>query len=338
VIGAKVKFEGFMKVYKIEEGDEQNQPIPELAVGEKLDLKSLDKEQKFTLPPARFTEASLIKELEKRGIGRPSTYAPTISTILDRGYVEKAEGKLVPKEIGEIVTDLLVEHFPEIVDYEFTAKMEEELDQIGEGKIKWQEVMKEFYEPFSKNLAAKTKEVSKKEITEEKTDKKCPKCGKEMIIKLGRYGKFYACSGFPECKHTEPMANDFSQQPQVSEAIKKKLTEEKCSKCGKELTIKEGRYGKFLACSGYPECKYTKNIAIESKVKCPNCGSALAQKRTKKGKMFWGCTGYPKCKTAFWDEPQEEKCPKCQSLLTKNPKTGLIKCSSCEYRASALEK
>jgi len=318
--GLKMRFDGFLKIYQTEE-IRKDQFLPELKKNEKLDLKKLEKNQRFTEPPSRYSEATLIRELEKRGIGRPSTYAPTLSTIIDRGYVEKTQGKLTAKEIGEIVTDLLVKHFPEIVDYNFTAKMEEDLDQIALGRREWQKVISEFYEPFSKELIAKSKEVSKQEITEEETDKKCPKCGKNLKIKLGRYGKFLACSGFPECKYTAP----------ILENLPASLSREKCPKCDKKMLIKEGKFGPFLACEGYPKCKFTKNLEVVAKIKCPNCGGKIVRKTTRKGRVFWGCVNFPKCKTAYWDEPLEKKCPKCGGVLTLNEKTKLLKCSGCSY-------
>ena len=327
--GMRLNFDGFLKLFSVkEETEEQN--LPKLTKGDLLTFKSLEKEQKFTEPPARYTEGSLIKELEKKGIGRPSTYAPTLSTIIDRGYIEKIEGKLIPKEVGIIVSGVLVEHFPEIVDYEFTSKMEEELDKIAEGDLSWQKTLEKFYTPFSKNLTIKNKEVEKQNFVE-KTDQKCPDCKKNLNIKIGRYGKFLACSGYPDCKYTSPIIKgsiDEAHQKEVAE----KISKEKCAKCGKDMSLKEGKFGTFLACSGYPECKYTKSIEIAAKVKCPECGSDLLQRRTRKGRMFWGCKGYPKCKTAFWNEPQKETCPECKSLLTLNSKTKEIKCSKCEYR------
>lgn len=317
--GLKMTFDGFLRVYQ---NNNKETILPSLKVGDKLNLDKLEKNQHFTEPPARFTEAGLIKELEKRGIGRPSTYAPTLGTIMDRGYVEKKEGKLFPLEIGTIVNDVLVKHFPEVVDFDFTANMEKELDEIAEGKLGWQKVIGEFYQPFAQNLKTKSKEVSKQELTEEESDEDCPKCGKKLKIKLGRFGKFLACSGFPECKFTKPM---------VAENAKPvKISEEKCPKCKKDMILKEGRFGQFLACSGYPECKFTKNIEISSEVPCPNCGGKLLQKKTRKGRTFWGCGSYPKCKTAFWNEPLKEKCPQCQSLLLKGK--NIVKCSQCEYK------
>jgi len=331
-IGAILKFDGFLKIIgKSNGGDEKiiGQPLPELKKDEVLDLKSLDKIQHFTEPPPRYTEGTLIRELEKRGIGRPSTYAPTISTIVERGYVEKVQGKFEPKEMGEIVNDLLVEHFSQITDFDFTAKMEENLDEIALGKLPWRKVLAEFYDPFAKNLSAKMKEVSKRKVTEEEIDEKCPDCGKNLKIKLGRYGKFLACSGFPACKFTKPylLAEGHPDQKIISKQV-----EEKCSKCGSKLLLKEGKFGTFLACSGYPKCKFTKNIEISAKVKCPSCGSKLLKKNTRKGKIFWGCANFPKCKTAFWNEPQKETCPKCNGLTTLNHNTKVLKCSQCDYK------
>ncbi|MFA6492982.1 MAG: type I DNA topoisomerase [Patescibacteria group bacterium] len=327
--GLKVQFDGFLKVYNKVETKENT--LPELKIGDKLDLEKIEKLQHFTEPPARFTEASLIKELEKKGIGRPSTYAPTLSTIIDRGYVEKNEGKLSPKEIGEVVNDVLVEHFPEVVDYDFTARMEEELDEIAEGKLKWEKAINDFYEPFSNNLKTKTKEVEKKDLSEE-SDEDCPKCGKKLKIKLGRFGKFLACSSFPECKFTKPLG-----QIGISDEKKAQLAEEKCPKCGKEMTFKEGKFGQFLACSGYPECKTTKNIEIVAAAPCPNCGGKLLRKNTRKRKVFWGCGNYPKCKTAFWEEPTDQKCQKCGSIILKD-RNGKLKCSQCDVKEKKVLK
>jgi len=326
-IGSKMQFDGFLKVYGYQDDEnESEKTIPKLSVKEMLDLKKLEKAQSFTEPPSRYSEGTLVRELEKRGIGRPSTYVPTLATIIDRGYVEKIQGKLLPKEIGEIVNDLLVKHFPQVVDYQFTYKMEAELDEIAEGRLKWQKVIGEFYEPFAKDLVRKTQEVSKKEITEEESDKNCPKCGQKLKIKLGRYGKFLACSGFPDCKHTEPLLEKMAMPPS-------QLSGGKCPKCAKKLIVKEGKFGTFLACEGYPGCKFTKNIEIAAKVPCPTCGNKLLRKRTRKGRIFWGCANYPTCKTAYWDEPQEKTCPKCKSVLTLNSKLKILKCSQCDYRS-----
>jgi len=322
--GSEVKFDGFLKLYRPSSKEENT--LPALEEGEIVKLEKLEKTEHFTEPPGRYSEATLIKELEKRGIGRPSTYAPTLSTIMERGYVEKVQGKLIPQEMGEIVSDLLVQHFPEIVDYDFTAKMEEELDEIAEGKLKWRQVLADFYQPFAQNLKAKTEEVSRKEITEEKTDEKCPECGQPLKIKLGRYGKFLACSGFPKCKYTRPIVD-------LEKKGKSPEVKEKCPKCQKNLILKEGKFGPFLACEGYPSCKYTRNLEIAAQVPCPVCGGKILRRTTRKGKTFWGCGNFPRCKKAFWEEPIAQKCPACQGILLKSK--NMLKCSQCDWKENA---
>lgn len=278
--GSILKFDGFLKVCQMKYEESE---LPELQDQEILDLVRLIPSQHFTQPPPRYSEATLIKELEKNGIGRPSTYAPIISTVQNRNYVTKNEQKkFVPTEIGIAVNDLLVEHFPKIVDIGFTAAMEEDLDEIAAGKEKWVPVIKNFYEPFAENLAKKYEQVEKKTPAEE-TDKICPKCGKNLLIRFGRFGKFYACSGFPECRHTEPLL--------------KKQTD--------------------------------LNIA------CPKCGEgSITEKRTRKGKFFYGCNKYPACEFALWDKPTGEKCQKCESMLvekfTKRNESPQVKCSNKE--------
>lgn len=324
--GRSLVFDGFMKVMPIVE--DQFVELPKLAEKEPVTLKKLDGVQHFTEPPGRYSEASLVRELEKRGIGRPSTYAPIMSTIVDRGYVTKQTSRFFPTEVAEIVVDLLVENFPNIVDYNFTAEMEDELDDIAEGTRKLEPVLREFYEPFAKLLSEKEKSVDKKAIVEEKTDKICPDCGKPVVLKLGRYGKFYSCSGFPDCKYTAPYLDDKFTKEEEKEIVEE--TKEKCPKDGGALVVKQGRFGTFLACSNYPNCKFTKAIVIGSSVPCPNCGKELIRRTTRRGKVFWGCSGYPDCKTAYWDEPLSEKCPKCGNILL-NKKSGVV-CSQCDFK------
>ncbi len=320
-IGSTIKFDGFLNIYPAKM---ENAILPALKEKQNLNFKELKPEQHFTQPPARYSEASLVKALEEYGIGRPSTYAPTISTIIAREYVEKDESKkLFPTEIGKLVNDVLVEHFSKIMDYKFTAKIEEDLDEIAEGRKQWVPVIQEFYEPFADNLKNKETEVNKKDLTEQKTDEICEKCGKPMIIKLGRFGKFLACSNYPECKNTKQMGSDGKPE-------KPEETDEICEKCGAKMIIKTGRYGKFLACSAYPECKNIKNLDKDGKkksdpvpvgVKCPDCGSDIVEKRSRYGKIFYGCVGYPKCKFALWNKPTGEKCKKCGSMMvTKTTK------------------
>jgi len=303
--GTVIKFDGFLKIYPASATESY---LPRLKKNEILKLVQLTPEQHFTEPPARYNEASLVRVLEKYGIGRPSTYAPIISTIQDRGYVRKIEKKFHPQQIGIVVNDLLVKHFPKIVDIHFTAKIENELDEIANQKKEWVPVVREVYDPFIKNLKTKEMEISKKEITEQKTNKKCAKCGKEMVIKLGRFGKFLACTGYPECRYTEPLGEE--------KILAKELSGEKCEKCGKEMVVRQGRFGPFLACSGYPECKNIKPIEKKTGVACPQCEKGeIVEKRSKRGRTFYACNQYPKCKFALWSKPTGKKCERCDSLM-----------------------
>lgn len=329
--GEVIRKPGFMKAY-IEGSDDAEEVIsskdiilPDMKEGEKCDLEKVNAEQKFTQPPPRYTEASLVKKLESEGIGRPSTYAPTISTIISRGYIEKQQDKkLYPMEIGTIVNDFLVKHFPDIMDYQFTARMEDKLDDIAEGKEKWQPIIEEFYDPFEKNIEKKKKEVKKSDVINEKTDEKCDVCGAPMVVKLGKNGKFLSCSKYPECKNARPMKEDLEKEKE----LQKQFKDEKCDKCGSPMIVKNGRFGEFLACSDYPKCKTTRPLSHALKVKCPECGSDIVEKRTRRGKVFYGCTGYPKCKFATWKKPVEDKCPVCGGLQVQQKKN-LLKCEQC---------
>jgi len=328
--GEVIKKAGFMKAYvegtdDVEEAmSEKDIILPAMTEGEECDLKKVNAEQKFTQPPARYTEASLVKKLESEGIGRPSTYAPTISTIITRGYIEKKQDKkLYPMEIGLIVNDFLVKHFPDIVDYQFTAKMEENLDDIAEGKTQWQPIIREFYEPFEKTVELKKKEIKKSDVISEKTDEKC-KFGHPMMVKLGKNGKFLSCSKYPECKDARPMKEDAEKEKK----LQKEFRDEKCNKCGSPMIVKNGRFGEFLACSDYPKCHTTRPLSHALKVKCPECGSDIVEKRTKRGKVFYGCSNYPECKFATWKKPVEDKCPVCGGLQVQ-AKKNLVKCEKC---------
>lgn len=304
--GLTIKFEGFLKVYHSQ--TEEN-ILPEIEKNEDLEVLEINPFQHFTQPPARYTEASLIKILEEYGIGRPSTYAPTLDTIQKRNYVKKEEDKkLHPTEIGIMVNDILVQHFNNIVDYQFTARMENDLDEVADGEKKWQPLIKEFYFPFKENLEKKDRELNKKELTEEKTSEVCSKCGSPMVIKMGRFGKFMACSNYPECKNTKPMPGE--EGGDETEKI-----DEKCPECGSELVVKHGRFGKFIGCSNYPKCKYIKKQTVSTGIKCPECKEGeIIEKKSRKGK-FYACSRYPDCKFALWYKPTGEKCPKCGSLL-----------------------
>lgn len=318
--GSIIVFDGFMKVYK----GAKETLLPKLENGDKAETVSVTPNQHFTEPPPRYSDATLVKAMEEFGIGRPSTYAPTIATIINRGYVDRDESKkLFPTPVAGTVTDLLIEHFPNIVDYQFTAKMENELDEIAEGKLKWIPVLQAFYGPFSTTLKEKEGEIAKTKKEEIATDEVCEKCGKPMVIKFGRFGKFLACTGFPECRNTKPLKQD-------SEKMEVMTTDEKCPTCGAPMVIKQGRYGSFLSCSRYPDCKTIKSLAKGTGVTCPECGQGeLVEKRSKRGKVFYSCNRYPECKFALWNKPTGEKCPKCGSLLTYAAK-GKIKCSNKE--------
>ncbi|MBX4188223.1 MAG: type I DNA topoisomerase [Candidatus Doudnabacteria bacterium] len=326
--GQVIKFDGFMKVYLEGTDDEEQEEegiLPELVKGDEPKVLRVEPKQHFTQPPPRYSDATLIKALEEHGIGRPSTYAPTISTIQDRGYVEKIDKKFHPTEIGFIVNDILVEHFPEIVNLQFTAKMEDELDEIAHGEKEWVPVIKTFYGPFHENLKAKEKSVEKHV---EQLEEKCPTCGNPLIIKFGRFGKFVACSTYPDCKFTRPMPDE---QKVIDEN-----SGEVCEKCGKPMVVKFGRFGSFLGCSGYPECKNIKKILKGTGVKCPKCGEGEILERKSKRGIFYSCSKYPECKFILPTKPTGEKCPKCDSLLIY-AKDGVIKCSSkeCDFEKEA---
>ncbi|TAK95325.1 type I DNA topoisomerase [Patescibacteria group bacterium] len=319
--GSTIKFEGYLKVYAGANPD-QEFLLPPLKEKDPLGLVSVASEQKFSSPPPRYTEASLVKILEEKGIGRPSTYAPTIATITERNYVEKNEDKkIVPLEIGILVNDLIVENFPQIVDLTFTASMEEDFDTIAEGKKQWVPVIRDFYGPFHKNLAAKTKSVKREDVLE-KLDKPCPDCGGDLIVKFGRFGKFIACANFPNCKYTEKTAEEKKVDEENSGVV--------CDKCGAPMVVKRGRFGAFLGCSKYPDCKGIKRIEKSTGIKCPKCSKGeISERKSKRGKLFYGCTAYPNCDFALWSKPTGEKCPKCQSLLVFAAK-GKINCSNKE--------
>jgi DNA topoisomerase-1 len=318
--GQTIKFPGFMKLYMEGRDDEEDEKedkehlLPKMEKGDNPDLKEIIPTQHFTKPPARFTEATLVKKLEAEGIGRPSTFAPTISTIQTRGYIEKEAKQLRPTDIGMLVNDFLVEHFPTIMEYAFTVKMEEMLDQIAEGRESWKEEIKDFYTPFHAQVEDKMKSIKKEDVVKEETDEICEKCQKPMMVKYGRYGKFLSCTGFPECKNAKPMAGDeppkpTEEQEKALEELKKKYADKKCPKCEKAMDLKTGRFGNYLACSDYPKCKSTESILKKIGVKCPKCNEGdLAERRTRKGaKLFFGCERFPKCQFAVWEKPDNSE-------------------------------
>lgn len=326
--GQTTVFDGYLRIYP----DAQKENLlPVIKKDEAPKAMSIEPKQHFTEAQARYSDASLVHALEEHGIGRPSTYAPTISTVISRGYVERIEGRrLKPTEIAFLVIDLLVNHFPEIVDYGFTAKMEDALDEIAEGEKEWVPVIRDFYKPFKENLIKKEKEISKRELTEEKTDKICEKCGEPMIVKMGRYGKFLACTGFPACRETKPLGDKKSALPKPTG---------KCEKCGSALDAKEGRFGAYLRCTRHPECDYTKSITMNTGVRCPSCKAGdIVERRTKRKRIFYGCEKYPKCTFALWNKPTGEECPRCGSLTVFGAK-GIIRCSQkeCDYSRAGVE-
>jgi DNA topoisomerase-1 len=334
--GTIIKFDGFLALYTEgkEEIEEEGLTLPTLREGEALRLLGLQKKQHFTQPPPRYTEATLVKALEEKGIGRPSTYATILSTIQERRYVQKHEGKFFPTELGVLVNDFLVDKFPELIDVRFTAKMEDSLDRIEEGKLKWIKVIKDFYKPFSSDLLKAEETSDRLKPKDIPTEVVCEKCGSPMIIRWGRHGRFLACSAFPQCRNTKPIANDGNNGQFGDVGVE--TTDEKCDRCGSPMVIKEGRYGKFIACSNYPECKNTKPFTTG--VKCPLDGGELIERKTKKGKTFWSCSNFPRCKFATWYRPIGQNCPECKVgiILEKKSKDGksVIFCSnkSCGYK------
>jgi len=330
--GQTIEFPGFMRAY-VEGSDDPDEKLsdkekllPKLEEGDKVDLDALGSNQHFTKPPARYTEASLVKKLEAEGIGRPSTYAPTIHTVIVRGYVKKDGKQLKPTDLAEVVTDMLVKHFKDIVDYKFTAEMEESLDLIAEGKKEWEPVIKAFYVPFHKTIEEKDKSIKKEDLVNlGDTGEECDKCGAKMIFKLGRFGKFMSCSNYPECKNAKPVegADGEPEKTDVDRELEKKLAGKKCDKCGKPMEIKRGKYGEFLGCSGYPDCKNIKPIIKLIGIKCARCKDGqMVERRTRKGgRLFYGCNKFPKCKYATWKKPGENDVDEGDDGGTKKAKT-----------------
>jgi DNA topoisomerase I len=384
--GTVQKFDGFLRVYqegkdeKDEEDEELQHKLPLVTEGEALRFKEIRPEQHFTEPPPRYNEATLVKKLEADGVGRPSTYASILSTIQDREYVTKEGGKFLPTELGMVVTDLLLESFGDLFDVKYTARMEEELDEIEEGKLEWRDAMAEFYGRFEKDLEHAEEHMTDIKRMEKPTDLTCEKCGKPMVIKWGKHGSFIACTGYPECTNTRELTVDL---PDVDKAdLAEQDEQEYCENCGRPMVLKKGRFGQFYACSGYPDCKTTKQIGGEQRKDvpleemCPQCGSNLVKKfgrygefvacsnypkckyvkqktigvpcpncsegeiverRSKRGKTFYGCNRYPECDFVAWGRPIPEKCPECGSsyLIEKYLKAGAVaQCPNpeCKYK------
>jgi DNA topoisomerase I len=340
--GQVMKVPGFLEVYAetVEDGgaseDESTGALPDVKEGEILRLLETKPEQHFTQPPPRFSEATLVKELEDKGIGRPSTYAAILSTVQERGYVEKREGRLHPTELGIMVNGLLVKSFPDIVSTDFTAQMEERLDEVEEGKQEWVRLLREFYGPFKEDLDKARVEMRDIKREEVPTEHVCEKCGRTMVIKWGRNGHFLACSGYPECRNTKEYTRAADGSIQVLPTTRE--TDEKCPTCGSNMLIRRGRFGEFMACSRYPECKTTSPISIGVACPRPGCGGYLTEKRSRRGKVFFGCANYAKTRCDFvsWDRPRPRACPSCGAafLVEKVSKSGVrLRCISegCGY-------
>ena len=388
--GTVPKFDGFLAVYqegkdqKDEEDEELKHKLPPVTEGEVLKFKGIQPDQHFTEPPPRFTEATLVKELEADGVGRPSTYASILSTIQDRGYVTKMSGKFAPTELGFVVTDLLVKNFDDIFDVKYTARMEDELDEIEGGNLDWRAAMSEFYDKFKVDLVRAETEMEDIKRMEKPTDLTCDKCGRPMVLRWGKHGTFIACTGYPECTNTrEPSPEMVEGEANGSGEFGEQDAEEYCENCGRVMVLKKGRFGQFYACSGYPDCKTTKPLGGEQKKadvpleeNCPQCGSKLAMKfgrygeftacsnypkckyvrqktigvtcptckegevverRSKRGKTFYGCNRYPDCDFVAWGKPLSEACPRCGSsyLIEKYLKSGAwAQCPNreCKYK------
>lgn len=338
--GSIQKFKGYQIVYEEARDDDEAQGtdndkdvrLPKLDKGDTCKCHKVVPSQHFTQPPPRFNEATLIKELETRGIGRPSTYTSIVSLILNRDYVQKQGRHFHPTELGQLVTQLLVDNFPSILSVKFTAKMEDNLDEIAQGEQNWVTVLETFYGPFQKDLKRASKEMRNVKRESEKTDIVCEKCGNLFSVKWGKNGHFLACEGYPGCKNTKEFERDESGKIVAVERVVEECGT--CEKCGRAMIIKTGKYGRFLACSGYPECKNTQALSLG--VPCPaqGCEGELFEKRSKKGRVFYGCGNYPKCKYATWNRPTREQCPHCQAAnleeVTKKDEAKLL-CPNCAY-------
>ena len=334
--GSAIAFPGFMALYKsVEEenfqADEKKRGLlPQLKAGMRLDLSQLEPKQHFTQPPPRFSEASLVKELEENGIGRPSTYAAILSTIRNKGYVELKKRYFRPNELGFIVNDLLVKNFPHIFDVDFTAKLEDQLDRIEENKKKSEDILKAFYLPFQEHLERAAQNMLSMRGVGIPTELNCPECGQDKLhIKVGRNGHYLACNAYPDCHYTRNYNRDEKGQIVPIEIPEEEITDKTCEKCSKPMILKQGKYGPFLACSGYPDCKSTQSVyangnAVSTGVKCSRkeCDGELVEKHSKRGKVFYGCNRYPECDFAIWDKPVNKPCPVCKApfLVKKTTK------------------
>ena len=336
--GSILIFPGFLAIYKMEEEEKELKIPKDLKKGQKLKLEKIVDEQHFTQPPPRFTEGTLVKELEERGIGRPSTYATILSTLKNREYVRMENRRFIPTDLGFIVTNLLVENFPSILDPKFTAKMEDNLDKIEDGKLNFVETVKRFYLPFEQTLKKAKENMQNIKAMSIPTSIICEQCGSNMVIRWGKRGRFLSCSRYPECKNTKNFKEDKDGTIHIIEDEK---TDEICEKCGSPMVVKNGKFGPFLACSNYPACKNSRPLSLG--IKCPvkDCPGEIIQKKTKKGKTFYGCSEYPKCSFALWDKPVKKVCPNCGApfLIEKKSKKGtFLVCinKECGYKEEVV--
>lgn len=341
--GSTLVFPGFLNVY--EEGkddskeDDKDKLLPPMEKGERIHLNDIAANQHFTEPPPRYSEASLVKALEEYDIGRPSTYATIIHTLQQREYVIVEKKRFIPTDVGRIVNRFLTGHFTRYVDYEFTAQLEDQLDQVSRGEKEWQDVLKDFWQPFIHQIQETDEHVQRKDVTSEVLDEKCPKCGQPLSIRLGKRGRFIGCTGYPECDYTQDLAQNAGEKPEA-ETVEGR----NCPECDSTLVIKTGRYGRFIGCSNYPQCKHIEPLEkpADTGVECPNCHEAtILQRKSRKGKIFYSCKAYPKCKYALWNEPIDKPCPKCAwPILTvketkREGKQLLCPKEGCDYKAKA---
>ncbi len=349
--GYTVTFPGYMAVYEESEddskqqndepGEERDIKIPELAEGQVLSMDKINPAQHFTDPPARYNEASLIKFLKDKGIGRPSTYAPIITTIISRNYVKRDGKTFVPTELGEVTTALMKASFSDIVDCKFTAHMEDMLDAIERGETTTEAVLGEFWDDFSKELAEAEKNTEKAGLSAvvEETDIICEKCGSKMVVKNGRYGKFAACPNFPRCRNTKPLnaSTDAKEEPSKETVVADGM---KCELCGSDMVIRNGKFGSFYACSQYPKCKFTKQKNKEIDTPCPKCGAKVVIKYGKSKNIYYSCERYPECDFSSWDMPTNEKCPQCGKTLFRKKGKSIVVChdKKCGYEAETEAK
>ncbi len=312
--GSTIANPGFMAVYMegvddAKGGDDDEKMLPPLTEGEKVKLEAIRPEQHFTEPPPRYSEASLVKALEEHGIGRPSTYASIISTLQDREYVELEKKRFHPTDVGRVVNRFLTKYFTRYVDYDFTARLEDELDAVSRGEEEWVPLLRKFWGPFKEQIDHTEENVKRSDVTHEALDEKCPKCGSPLSIRLGRHGRFIGCTNYPECDYTRDLNGNGkeAEEPQVVEG-------RKCPECGSDLVIKRGKYGKFIGCSSYPKCRHIEPLEkpVDTGVECPKCHQGtLMRRKSRRGKIFYSCSTYPKCDYAIWNEPVAEPCPNC---------------------------